>query len=300
MYFGTRDEFEYLECSNCGCLQIKDVPENLSKYYPENYYSLSRPKQKRQPRLLTFLKRQRLRHYLGEKSTPGRLFTKIAGEPHFRPWVRKTQLRSDYAILDVGSGVGSRLLYLEKKGFRYLTGIDPFVEEDIRYDNGVRVFKKKAQAMEGQFDFIMLHHTFEHMPDPLPTLQHLHRLLKPKRFLLLRLPVTSSYAWERYQTNWVQLDAPRHFFLHSQMSIRILADQVGFRIEDMVCDSTIFQFWGSEQYARDIPLVDERSYGRDPGRSIFTEADIREFERKTEELNNENRGDQACFYLYKA
>ncbi len=300
MYFGTREEFKYLECADCGCLQIESVPENLSQYYPEGYYSLAKPEQKKQPRLLSFLRRQRLRHYLGEKSRAGRLFTKIAGEPHFRPWVKKTQLRSDDAILDVGSGVGTRLLYLEKKGFRDLTGIDPFIEEDIRYDNGVRVFRRHVREMEGRFDFIMLHHTFEHMPDPLPTLRHLHRLLKPERCLLLRSPLTSSYAWEHYRTNWVQLDAPRHLFLHSPKSLGLLADQAGFQLKEMACDATIFQFWGSEQYALDIPLMDERSYGRDPGRSIFSEADIREFERKTAALNDENRGDQACFYLYKA
>ena len=41
MMFGTRDSFTYLECSNCGCLQIKQVPDDLSKYYPDNYYSLT-------------------------------------------------------------------------------------------------------------------------------------------------------------------------------------------------------------------------------------------------------------------
>ena len=25
MYIGTREEFEYFECSKCGCLQIKDI-----------------------------------------------------------------------------------------------------------------------------------------------------------------------------------------------------------------------------------------------------------------------------------
>lgn len=31
------DEFDYFECSNCGCLQIKEIPENIGKYYPDNY-----------------------------------------------------------------------------------------------------------------------------------------------------------------------------------------------------------------------------------------------------------------------
>ena len=39
MQFGTRDEFIYCECSNCGCLQLVNPPENLSKYYPPEYFS---------------------------------------------------------------------------------------------------------------------------------------------------------------------------------------------------------------------------------------------------------------------
>jgi hypothetical protein len=43
MMFGLRDEFEYVECANCGCLQIKEIPHNLSDYYPEAYYSFQQP-----------------------------------------------------------------------------------------------------------------------------------------------------------------------------------------------------------------------------------------------------------------
>ena len=39
MHHGMRDEFEYFECSKCGCLRIVGVPSDISKYYPTNYYS---------------------------------------------------------------------------------------------------------------------------------------------------------------------------------------------------------------------------------------------------------------------
>ena len=38
MLFGMRDEFEYLECVQCGCVQILKIPDNLSKYYPSDYH----------------------------------------------------------------------------------------------------------------------------------------------------------------------------------------------------------------------------------------------------------------------
>ena len=37
--FGIGEEFTYDKCSCCSSLQLRDVPFNLSKYYPEGYYS---------------------------------------------------------------------------------------------------------------------------------------------------------------------------------------------------------------------------------------------------------------------
>src|SRR4051812_10890354 len=43
MMFGTRDRFEYFECSECGCLQIETPPDDIGKYSPPNYYSFTQP-----------------------------------------------------------------------------------------------------------------------------------------------------------------------------------------------------------------------------------------------------------------
>ena len=47
MMFGTRERFDYVECARCGCLQIRDVPADLSPYYPADYYSLAAPRRRR-------------------------------------------------------------------------------------------------------------------------------------------------------------------------------------------------------------------------------------------------------------
>ncbi len=39
MMFGHREEFLYLECRSCGCVQISDYPRNIAGHYPDNYYS---------------------------------------------------------------------------------------------------------------------------------------------------------------------------------------------------------------------------------------------------------------------
>lgn len=103
--------------------------------------------------------------------------------------------------------------------------------------------------------------------------------------------MASSYAWERYRENWVQLDAPRHLFLHSPGSIELLSQSAGLTLSRIEYDSTEFQFTGSERYARGLRMSD-------PGWS-FSGSEIRLFQRQARELNAQGSGDQAAFYFTK-
>src|SRR4029077_21048818 len=109
--------------------------------------------------------------------------------------------------------------------------------------------------------------------------------------------VNRSYASQRYKTHWVDWDPPRHFVVHSLKSIRLLAEKNNFELEKVAFDSNAFQFWGSEQYEKNIPLNDPRSYSVNKKNSLFSEGQIKEWEKKAEELNKDQQGDQACFYL---
>lgn len=299
MMFGYRDKFEYFECAECGCLQIKEISDNLSKYYPKDYYSFKKAADLNGKFVKLFLKRQMAKHCLYGKSFVGMLLTKKYGKPEYCGWFERANVKSDSKILDVGCGIGNRLIGIRRDGFMNLTGIDPFIKKDIFYKNGVKVFKKQLHEIDKQFDFIMLNHSFEHIPNPLTAMRHLHHLTKPNRYILIRIPVVPSFCWRKYGVNWVQLDAPRHLFLHTIKSIQILAGQVGLKVADVIFDSTEFQFWGSEQYLKDIAMRDNNSYGENPKKSIFSKKQIKYFKAKAIRLNKNNDGDSACFYLNK-
>jgi hypothetical protein len=66
-----------------------------------------------------------------------------------------------------------------------------------------------------------------------------------------------------------------------------------------VYDSIGFQFWGSEQYKKGIPLNHPESHVRGLKPSLFTKREIAQFSKRAKSLNRLNLGDQAAFYFIK-
>jgi SAM-dependent methyltransferase len=293
MQLGLREEFEYIKCSSCGCIQIMDIPMDLSRYYPNHYYSLGQVANPPSADFRISLRRQRTKYWLAGESLTGRLLSRRRQMPAWFQWSQHTGVRTDSAILDVGSGTGDLLSTMAKEGFSNLLGVDPFINDSITYASGARVIKGDMSSVGGPFDLIMLHHSFEHMPNPLEAMIHIHRLLKPDRYALIRTPVASSFAWEKYGVHWFQLDAPRHLYVHTPSSIRLLAEEPGLVLEDVVYDSNALQFTASEQYELNVPLREQEDL-----RSYSPEA-LEDLEIRAARLNLEGRGDQATFYLYK-
>ncbi len=303
MMFGTRDEFDYLECGACSTLQICEIPD-LSRYYPKDYYSLNSDENGGVEELSkTRLAARYLGNYLlNRKNRISRLIVKkqTRFNTFFPDYLKEPLLELNFhsKILDFGCGTGKLLQTLYYYGFRNLTGADAFIENDIFYPNGVKIYKRSLPGIEPFFDLVMLHHSFEHLPDPLESLHEIQRLLPNGKFCLIRIPV-AAFAWEKYGTNWAQLDAPRHLFLYTEKSFRLLAENSGFEVAKVVYDSDVFQFYGSEKYARNIAMNEQTDKQGNNFDDSITPEQIRIWERQAEILNKENKGDQACFYLRK-
>jgi len=294
MHFGTREVFEYQQCSQCGCLQIAEIPKDLGQYYPGTYYSKHLGKEHCSVGLLSVLRQAKLNAVLrGKAYLSGALF--FLKKPSLSRWLAYSQLHSRSRILDVGCGAGKLLLKLSKKGFRELVGVDPLIDQSIRYSCGIQIFKEELWELAedirqaGSFDVVMMHHSLEHIPDQHRTIESACSLLKKEGILVVRIPISSSWAWANYRENWVQLDAPRHLYLHSANSIESLARMHGLVLRELFYDSTEFQFTGSERYISDIAL------NEGGGQELFSRAQIAEFRLRAEGLNREETGDQACF-----
>jgi 2-polyprenyl-3-methyl-5-hydroxy-6-metoxy-1,4-benzoquinol methylase len=296
MMFGLRDEFRYIECGSCGCLQIEEHPQDLARYYPSEYYSFDRVKT---GLLRDYFQSVRVRHGVGRRTPLGWVLTRFLGESVVVPWVKVLKIKASDSILDVGSGQGRHLLELRAAGFRNVIGVDAYIDSPITYANGVRILKKGLEGVTEQYDLVMLHHSFEHMADPAAELRHIERVVKPGGYALIRTPIVPCYAWKTYGVHWVQLDAPRHLFVHSLRSINVLLAKTSLRLMKVEYDSTALQFVGSEQYRENIPLWGAESYYVRPDASRFKTEDMRRFRALAGELNARGDGDSVCLYLQK-
>ncbi len=258
MMYGTREEFEYFVCDRCKCMQIANVPGNLGDYYRDDYYS--------------FGKREET-EFEGEGNTLAR-------------------------ILDVGCGTGKWLLELAHDGYGNLYGCDPFIDEDISYGNRIFIKKGEINEMDGQFDCIRFGDSFEHIANPLETLQYVKKLLTPGGRCQIRIPVFPNAAWSTFGVNWYQIDAPRHIFLHSKESMAYLCERSGLKIEDITYDSDVSQFLISYLYMEGLCLNKIQELLD----TVFclNGNGLAAFEKAVKESNEKGYGDHAVFTIIHA
>jgi SAM-dependent methyltransferase len=286
MMYGTREKFGYFECAACGCLQIETVPADLARHYPKAYYSLAG----RPPKPPSW--RRRLAADWAYDRSGGLLgWFMHAVKPNAELRVLgELGIAKDDAILDVGCGNGARVARLVQHGFANAEGIDAHLEDDVFFDAKRIARRATLDKVAGGFRLVMFHHSFEHLPDQHAAMHDARRLTAKDGYALLRIPTCSSSAWDIYGADWVQLDPPRHLYLHSRDSLKRLAEAHGFRLVRIEDDSDGFQFWGSEQYKRDIPANDPRGHSK--RQPMFSAAELAEFENRARELNARSRGDQ--------
>lgn len=291
MMFGMRHEFFYIKCIKCGCLQLKQIPNNISDYYPkEAYYSFATSSLSDfQKSIKNYLLGKLFNFFIGNISIIGYLLSQSYYLQKRYAWIKcLTGIDKTASILDIGSGAGKYLDELYTCGFKNINGMDPYIEKDIITDHGIQIKKQNINDINGTYDLIMLNHVFEHLEHPREILSKLRTLLNKSGQLLIRVPLVDSFAWETYGVHWYQIDAPRHFYLHTKKSMELLASITGFKIYKTIYDANDYQFIFSEQYIQNKNIK---------APILFNKKQIKKWRKQADQLNKNEQGDQACFIL---
>ncbi|MBI4355772.1 MAG: class I SAM-dependent methyltransferase [Candidatus Omnitrophica bacterium] len=152
-------------------------------------------------------------------------------------WLRLRRLKTWRARgrwLDVGCGSGGFLQYLSRRGWE-ADGVDPYPQagQEREPARGYRLFSgalAEARYPAATFDVITLWHVLEHLPEPVPVLQEVVRILKPSGVVMIATPNAASWERRLFGRHWFYWHPPQHCILYEPGTLARLLGEVGLRV----------------------------------------------------------------------
>ncbi|MBS2098551.1 class I SAM-dependent methyltransferase [Carboxylicivirga linearis] len=296
MMYGTKDEFLYLECEHCKTLRIQDTPSNLASYYPKDYYSFKKPYFKKENFLLRWVKAIIINNK--ERKITKKLFSSRINYLKSNIPFYFDKIKATSKVLDVGCGSGLKLYNLYRLGYNNLLGIDKYNEKEVNYNRNFRILNGDFQNLNDKYDFIILRHVLEHLPNQSENIKKLADLLNDNGLLAISIPIREK-AYEIYGKYWVQLDVPRHLYLYTHQSFLLFIEkECNLKVLDYRFESSDFQLWGSELYKWDISLHQFEN-NKESIHNYFSKNDLDGFKRTAEQWNKKEIGDAVTYIIRK-
>ncbi len=222
--YGYDGEFTLIGCNNClhVWLDHSFTPEQIGNLYSKHYPFSTPEYSKTVPRLSKKQRRER-------RITVNPFFAWLYGKrSNASQWVPE-----NVRLLDIGCGVGGGFNYHIARGCD-VYGIEAnesarSVIENSRHKIHIGLFDKNLYEPEF-FDFVTMEQVFEHMTDPLSTLQSIFRILKPNGKLIVSMPNPKGWGAKIFRGRWINWHAPYHLHFFSYRSMEYMANKSGFKI----------------------------------------------------------------------
>jgi len=213
--------FEYRRCRSCGATFLTEVPADLGRYYPEDYYQLP---------VVSELDRA------ADGEAP-RL-------EMLRPFV------SSGPLVEVGAGFGVFSRAAHRAGFE-VTAIEMDQRCCAYLEGVVGVTSIRSDAPErtlpdlGPASVVVLWHVLEHLPRPWDVLEQAGELLQQGGVLALALPNPDSLQFRLLAGRWAHVDAPRHLFLIPFATLEARMDRLGFDVRLVTTSDPAGRHWNA-------------------------------------------------------
>lgn len=204
-------QFDILRCTTCGVgFTIPQLsPAELSKYYPDEYYSLD-----------------------------SSLDLERALRPHNQSRVRRIRrFVAGGRLLDIGAGTGMFLKAARENGFD-VEGLE-MSEDAVAFGNTtwglpIRQGNLHETALPTlSYDVVSLGHVYEHLREPKWVAIHVAGLLKQHGLLVISVPNFASVQARVFRSEWFHLDVPRHLFHYTPSGMRMLIETAGLTPVDV-------------------------------------------------------------------
>lgn len=238
------EDFVLKRCNVCGFVFTADPPDekDIEKFYlSEDYISHSDKKQN-----LTDRAYHLARNYMLRKKY--NLVSKISGREKNAvvdidgPREEDTLAviasgRRKGVLVDIGSGTGYFADYMHRKDWN-VTGIElsePAREYSISRFGLTVVSPAEISAIkDGSADCVTLWHVLEHLYNPVVWLKEIERILKDDGTCIIALPNIQSADAGWFGNEWAALDAPRHLWHFSSVTLPAFIKQHGFNCKEVI------------------------------------------------------------------
>ena len=216
-WLGTAGRFAWYRCPTCGLRFLNPRPTlaEIDGYYPAEYAAYRPAIAEERWRLMRWKRRRNL-----------------------QPLVKGIMDRSPSpgALLDVGCATGNFLAEMRRQGWR-VQGVElkPEAAAYARQRLQLDVFTGDLLASPfppDSFDVVTLWDVLEHTHDPVAILQKVYELLRPEGLLAFSIPDPDSAGAQTFGPYWIGYDAPRHLYLFSGDSLRLLLKKSQFNFLD--------------------------------------------------------------------
>lgn len=149
-------------------------------------------------------------------------------------------------ILDVGAGGGEFVFLMRKLGFD-ARGVEPnegygtYAKEQLELPIEIG-FVQQFDLPEDHYDFITLHHVFEHLDNPFGSLEKIRKTLKDKGFLVIEVPNIEGTCFAP-----IHRFHQAHLYNFNRENLEMIGKKAGFSVyktvisEDGGVITTIFQ-----------------------------------------------------------
>jgi 2-polyprenyl-3-methyl-5-hydroxy-6-metoxy-1,4-benzoquinol methylase len=192
----TQEHFPYFRCGGCGSVFLAEVPDDLSRYYDEDYYAIEAD---------------------GQPS-----WTSGEEQPAERAAAHRVEMVRRYLpsgrLIEIGSGNGAFAVAARDAGFD-VSAIE-MNERCCRYLDGQAGItaicsERPLEELSGlpRPDVIAIWHVLEHFSDPGEVIRQAAQRLEPGGLLAIAVPNVDSLQFRVLGSRWAHLDAPRHLCL---------------------------------------------------------------------------------------
>lgn len=221
-----------VRCHHCGLRRLDPRPdaESVKDYYGRSYYT-SRGRTRPAAKQLAWDMIRDLSRRSAHPTLRGHLVAGLASALARRIFdVNPPHLPASSRVIEIGSGFGDLLIYLQARGCDVLgVDIDP-VASGMGRRYGVHIMTADVRQLHlerSSYDLAIMNHSLEHVDDPLAVLRCVAELLRPNGALHVAVPNGAAAAMEQQGHQWGALCYPVHFWYFDSFTLSSILAQAG-------------------------------------------------------------------------